>query len=382
MTKPVTILHVRNSIAYGGVETSMLGWLNNVDRSRFNCPVALFTERNDAEAAFRNTFRAHGHRVISVPWHPGRQFRKAVATLEQHIHETDAKLLHTHDWRSDVIGWHAARRAGIPIMTTIYVWFRHPLATRIKEAIDSFYIRKFDRVTAVCKATLCQTVDRGVAKEKTEVLISGMDPSRTINKMDREIIRARFGLTNAHIAFVYVARFYREKAHATLIEAFREVVARHPQVRLLLLGKGPLEKALHEQIAAAGLTEQVLMPGFVEDVPTVLTAMDIMVHASLAEGIPLALYEGMLAGLPTIGSDVDGNPEVVIPQHTGWLVPPGNMKALRNALFDALQQKDLWETYGDNARSLIMSEYSISHAVTRLQTCWQKIIQHNMEPTA
>ena len=382
MTKPVTILHVRNSIAYGGVETSMLGWLNSVDRSRFNCPIALFTEHNGTEAAFRDTFCAHGHRVVSVPWHPGRQFRTAVATLERHIRETGAKLLHTHDWRSDVIGWHAARRAGIPIITTIYVWFRHPFATRIKEAIDSFYIRKFDRVTAVCEATLRQTVDRGVAREKTEVLISGMDPSRANEKVDRATVRARFGLTNAHTAFVYVARFYREKAHSTLIEAFREVVARQPQARLLLLGKGPLEKSMHDQIAAAGLTEQVLMPGFIADIPAVLPAMDIMVHASLAEGIPLALYEGMLAGLPVIGSDVDGTPEVVIPQRTGWLVAPGNIQALRNAIFEALQQKDLWKTYGNNARTLILSEYSITNAVTRLQDCWQKVIQHAAETTA
>ena len=121
MNEPVTILHVRSSVAYGGVETTMLGWLEAVDTSRFHCPIALFREPNNAEEAFRKTFAAHGHEIFSVPWHPGRRFRKAVKTLEHHIRETGARVLHTHDWRSDVVGWHAARKTGIPIMTTIYV---------------------------------------------------------------------------------------------------------------------------------------------------------------------------------------------------------------------------------------------------------------------
>lgn len=374
MTEPLTVLHVRNSIAYGGVETSMLGWLNAIDRSRFNCPLALFTERDDAEAPFRETFSSHGHQILSLPWHPGRTFRAAVATLENHIRTTGARLLHTHDWRSDVIGWHASRRTGIPIMTTVYVWFRHPLATRIKEAIDAFYIRRFDRITAVCEATRRQTVARGVPEGKTGVLISGMAESRIAGQVDRRAIRARFGLSDNHTAFVYVARFYGEKAHATLVEAFRKIVSREPGARLLLPGKGPLEKALREQIDATGLDEHILMPGFVGEIPAVLAAMDIMVHASLAEGIPLALYEGMLAGLPVIGSDVDGNPEVVIPQRTGWLVPPGDVEGLRKGLITALEERHLWGEYGSNARELIRSSYSIEKAVENLQDCWSEVI--------
>lgn len=374
MAEPVTILHVRNSIAYGGVETSMLGWLNGVDKTRFHCPIALFSERNGAEVAFQKPFAANCHQILSIPWHPGRQFRQAIKTLEHHIRETNAKLLHTHDWRSDVVGWHAAKRTGIPIMTTVYVWFHKPLATRIKEAIDCHYIRKFDRVTAVCDATRQQTVARGIPEEKSQVLISGIDSNRAAVNVDSKAVRAHFGISESDTVFVYVARFYREKAHATLVEAFAEIAAKESNVRLLLLGTGPLEEAIKNQVTAAGLSDKILMPGFVEDIPTILAAVDVMVHASLAEGISLALYEGMLAGLPVIGSNVDGTPEVVIPERTGWLVPPGDISALRQKLEEALLQKERRQEYGRNAKALILNNYSMEQAVSQLQNCWQSLL--------
>jgi glycosyltransferase involved in cell wall biosynthesis len=382
MTKPVTILHVRNSIAYGGVETTMLGWLDAVDRSRFRCPIALFSERNNAEEAFRTPFAAHGHEILNVPWHPGRRFRSAVQTLEHHIRETGAQLLHTHDWRSDVVGWYAARRTGVPIMTTVYVWFRRPLHIRVKETIDVFYIRRFNLVTAVCEATRCQTVARGVAAGKTSVLISGISPARAAVDIDHHAVRARFGLTENEVAFVYAARFYPEKAHATLIEAFHGALAREPGIRLLLLGKGPLEGVIRTQIEQLGLSGKVLLPGFIPDVPAVLAAMDVMVHASLAEGIPLAVYEGMLAGLPVIGSDVDGTPEVVIPGRTGWLVPPKNVPALLNQIVISAQAKDLRYEFGHNAKELVLSEYCIDKAVARLQSTWDGLLQQCPGATA
>ncbi len=371
---PETILHLRNSIAYGGVETTMLGWLDGVDRSRFHCPIALFSERDGAEDAFRAPLAGHGHEILPVPWHPGRRFRAAVAAVEEHIRETGARLLHCHDWRSDVVGWHAARRAGIPVMTTIYVWFRRPFHIMVKETIDTLYIRRFDLVTAVCEATRRQTVARGVSRDKTEVLISGISPGRAAEQVDRQAVRARFGITDAEVAFVYVARYYPEKAHETLIRAFQMASRQQPRIKLLLLGKGPLEGEIRALVTQLGLSGKVLLPGFVADVPVVLAAMDAMVHASLAEGIPLAVYEGMLAGLPVIGSDVDGTPEVVIDGQTGWLVPPKDIAALGERFCMAASRKDLRDEYGAKAKRLIVTNYNMDIAVNRLQNTWTRVI--------
>ena len=374
MTEPTTVLQVRNSVAFGGVETTMLGWLSHIDKQRFRCPVALFSNRDRCEDAFRIPLQQHDLEILDLPWWPGRQFFKAINRLVELIRATDAKLLHTHDWRSDIIGYYAAKKAGIPIITTVYVWFKRPLKIRISEMIDAWRIRKFDLVTGICEATRQQCVDRGVKASKTRVLISGISDDRYRPDVDRDAVRRRFGIAPEDLAFVYTARFYLEKAHLCLIDAVAQAIKTCPNLRVLLLGSGPLENKIRQRARQLGVDDAVIMPGFVDDVPEVLRAMDVMVHASLAEGIPLAVYEGMLAGLPVIGSNVDGTPEVVIPGQTGWRVPPNDPHALGQRIVEAAESGEIRDKLGRQARQLILERYNIAAAIDRLEGTYDEML--------
>ncbi len=374
--QPVTVLQIRNSIAYGGVETTMLGWLDHIDTSRFSCPVAIFMNRDNTQDAFVKPLIKHNQEVLEVPWAPNRNVKAAVKRIVDIIHERDVKLIHSHDWRSDFIGYLAARKTGVPIMTTIYVWFRRPFLTKIKEWLDAMIIRKFDMVTAVCEATREQTVARGIKREKTDVLISGISPDLAPGEIDRRAIREGFGIGEDDTAFVFVARFYGEKAHDTLLRAFAAARATGQSMKLLLLGTGPLEEKIRNLAQELSISEHVIMPGFIDNVPSVLKAMDVMVHASLAEGISLAIYEGMLCGLPVIGSDVDGTPEVVIPGRTGWLVPVRDEEALCRALLDAGANPDLRRKMGKEAHDFITANYNMDKAIGRLEATYTKLIEN------
>ncbi len=374
MTEPTTVLWVRNSVAFGGVETTMLGWLDHMDQSRFRCPTALFKNRDGIERAYGDPVAAHGHEILDLPWWPGRQFRRAVDTLVRIIRETNAQLLHTHDWRSDVLGYYAAKRTGIPILTTVYVWFKRPLKIYVSEWIDARYIRHFDLVTVICDATRQQCVSRGVSAERTELLISGISSSRFRSEVDRNQIRSRFGIGEDDIAFVYVARFYPEKAHLVLMDAMKTVLEKQPRAKLLLLGKGPLEDQVWQYALRLGIADRVVIPGFVTDVADILLAMDVTVHASLAEGLPAGIYESMAAGLPIIGSNVDGTPEAVIPGETGWLVPPGDSKSLAAAMTEAAVRPDLCQQYGANGRELMLSHYNMDIAREKLEAVYDRLL--------
>jgi glycosyltransferase involved in cell wall biosynthesis len=116
------------------------------------------------------------------------------------------------------------------------------------------------------------------------------------------------------------------------------------------------------------------MPGFVTDVPEVLAAVDVVVHATLAEGIPLAIYEAMLAGAPVIGSDVDGIPEVVIPGRTGWLVPPRVAGALAERIVEAARSPERRARYGAEGQRLILAGYGMEKAIDRLQGTYDRLL--------
>lgn len=141
---------------------------------------------------------------------------------------------------------------------------------------------------------------------------------------------------NGHSEFtiVCVARLSRQKGQADLLDAMAHVVAQVPNARLLLAGEGPTRPQLEAQVVRLGLAGHVFFLGLVTrpELPAVLACADVFALPSLWEARPLAISEAMSAGKAIVASNVGGNPELVTPGLNGWLVPPGDVAALAEAL--------------------------------------------------
>ena len=150
----------------------------------------------------------------------------------------------------------------------------------------------------------------------------------------RERVRRELGYRPEHVVIGKIARLFKLKGHDDVIRAARSVVDAEPNVRFLFVGDGMLRDRLERQIAAAGLTDHFQFTGLVppERIPELLAATDMVVHASLREGLARVLPQALIAGKPVVSYDVDGAREVVIPDETGFLVPPRDVEALAAAL--------------------------------------------------
>ena len=142
-----------------------------------------------------------------------------------------------------------------------------------------------------------------------------------------------------------VGRLVDQKGFDLLIAAFQKLAARFPRWRLIILGEGPLRDVLMQQIAAAGLTGRVALPGRAGNVGEWYAAADLYVMSSRFEGFPNTLAEAMAHGLPAVSFDCDTGPRDIIRHEVdGLLVPPGDVDALAEALArlmadDALRQR-------------------------------------------
>ena len=113
----------------------------------------------------------------------------------------------------------------------------------------------------------------------------------------------------------HVARFVPMKNHTFLIDVMVEVVKRHPQAYLLLIGDGPLRETIETKVHNVGLHDNVKFLGMRDDVPRLaLGAMDVFVFPSISEGLGLALVEAQAAGLPCIFTDIIPN-EATVNEH-------------------------------------------------------------------
>jgi glycosyltransferase involved in cell wall biosynthesis len=160
-------------------------------------------------------------------------------------------------------------------------------------------------------------------------------------------------------AFVNVARFYPPKNHSLLIKAFAGVARSFPSAILILAGDGPLLSATRQLVNQLGLQEQVRFLGIREDVAELLNASDIFVLSSDWEGVPISGLEAMATGKPIISTAVGGVPEIVEHKGNGFLITPGNIEELAQAMLLFCRSHKLIQHMGHRSRQIAIERHDV-----------------------
>ena len=173
---------------------------------------------------------------------------------------------------------------------------------------------------------------------------------------------------------VSVGRFAPEKGHRYLIEALNLLDREDVAWRCTFLGEGELEAELRALTAEYGLSEQVMFPGYCEDVFSLLLTADVFVLPSLHESSPNALIEAMGIGMPCIASDVGGIVDLMEDGKNGIRVPPQDPAALATALHRVLTEPDLASELGRNAHSTIQEKFDSAVSIRKLEEIYVGVI--------
>ncbi len=374
MNNRLNILSLRNVIAFGGPDTTLLGWYDRIDRDRFNVSLACFDNPGSPENDLMQPIADLDIPTHLIPYGKRKNVFASIRAIKRIIRDNNIHLLHTHDHRSDVIGYMAARQARIPVMTTVYVWFSVNSMSKLKylEMIQRAFLRRFDGITAICEATRRQTIDQyHMPAQKVQTVLSGIDIKKFDGEFDRDRLLKSIGARPDDRLLPFVARLWPEKAHTYLLRAMVPVVAEEPRAKLMIVGDGILREALENEARDLGIAANVIFTGIRRDVARLLKISEFMVHPSLAEGIPLAVYEGMAAGLAVVGTRVDGIPEVVTHEETGLLVEPKDIPALSQAILRLLHDRPLNARLGRAAHTLMAQSYSLDYATGQLEAYYK-----------
>ena len=316
--------------------------------------------------------------------HPLRDWR-TLGTLTRLLREMQPDIVHTHSSKAGIIGRFAAHRAGVPhILHTIHGQAFHPYQPRWRRALfrrlETWCAGMSQRIICVCDAMTDQAVAAGVApREKFITIYSGMNVAPFLNTdYDRNALRERYGFGPDDLVIGKVARLAELKGHEYLIRAAGKLLDSFPRLRLFFVGDGALRDELETLAGAAGLAGRVNFHGLVppQEVPDCIKAMDVLVHASLREGLARALPQALLSGVPTISFDVDGAREVVIPNETGWLVEPGSVDGLADAMSEALGDMDHARALAANGRELCAGRYPAQVMVERITGLYRTLMKH------
>jgi glycosyltransferase involved in cell wall biosynthesis len=315
------------------------------------------------------------------PWRDAVSYRE----LKKSLRRFRPDVVHTHSAKGGMLGRAAAWSLGVPaVIHTVHGAPFHPYqgkgARWFFQACESWASRRCHAIVSVADAMTDLMVSAGVApRGKFTTIYSGMEVEPFLQSGEhRQRVRRELGYRPEHVVIGKIARLFKLKGHDDVIRAARGVIDAAPNVRFLFIGDGIFQERLRQQIAAAGLTDYFQFTGLVppERIPELIAAMDIVVHASLREGLARVLPQALVSGKPAVSYDVDGAREVVVSGETGFLIQPRDVAALAEKLKFLAADPALRDRFGQEGRRRFADVFRHEHMTEQLRKLYSKVLGH------
>jgi glycosyltransferase involved in cell wall biosynthesis len=334
------------------------------------------------------TAKKQGIEIIDVPSmvrriSPINDVRGLVA-LFRHIRKMEPHIVHTHTSKAGILGRLAAWMARVPIV--IHTPHGHVFYGHFGRSLSRMFLQMEKLLGRITHHQIALTPEEGkdylnlgVAKSNNiSVIHSGVDLNcfkRSKTKSNPR--RNELGIPPDSLVVGYVGWLIPIKGVTYLVNAMAEVVQRHPNSLLVLVGKGDEkgeeEIKLSKQVENLGIADNVRFLGWRPDVNEIMGCFDIFVLPSLNEGMGRVLVEAMSAGLPIVASRVGGIPDLLKDGENGLLVPPANAGALEQAISDLLSDKDRRKRMGETGKKMCRP-YSIEAMVDKIDNLYSRLL--------
>jgi starch synthase (maltosyl-transferring) len=369
---PVPVTLVITDLDVGGAERMLVALATRLDRRRWRPSVICL----DRPGPLSQNLSGAGLTVDCLEASPRRPLRSLFRLLRT--------LRRQAPWLVQSFLFHAnlAARLAAPLALAARVpWVVGGL--RVAEHQKRWH-RTLDRLTArlsagsVCVSRGVERFTRevvGIASNRLTVIPNGVDP--TPFDQAQPLPRPALGVPEgAHLA-LSIGRLNVQKGLPDLLDAAERVINRAGRLdwHLVLVGDGPERPWLLAQLEARpALKPHVHWLGRRADIPALLRTADVLVLASLWEGMPNVVLEAMAARRAVVATEVEGSEELVTPGQTGWLVPPRDPDALARALLEAAHSPDLCCRYGSAGRARVEAEFTLERMVSAYERLWAGLL--------
>jgi len=360
------IAHVVYRFDVGGLENGVVNLINQLPRESYRHVVVALTEVTD----FSERIRRDDVAFVALNKQPGQGVR-LFPKLFRLFRELQPAVVHTRNLaalEASVPAW----LAGVPVRI-------HGEHGRDMGDLDGTS-RKYQRIRRLYRpfvghyVALSKDLEQylgrnvGVGSARIAQIYNGVDTARFSPAANGRAPIEGCPFTDEDLWLVgTVGRLQQVKDQVTLAEAFVRAIRRGPanaQMRLVMIGEGPLRARVEKVLDQAGMRELAWLPGARDDVPEILRGLDCFALPSLAEGISNTILEAMACGLPVVATRVGGNPELMEEGMTGRLVPQVNAEAMAGALFDYFDDPALARRHGRAGRQLILQRFSLDRMVS------------------
>ncbi len=360
----------------GGGQRSLLLLLERIDRTKFRPFLVCPTEGGLVEKAKKLDIETKIIRMGSLKTPNIFATAGTVFKLRRLIQKENIDLVHSDSPRQALYASLAARKTKTPLIWHVRV------STAEKKSLDRFLYSRSRKVIAVSRAAGLRFQDYDHAPEKLVVIPNGVDLNQFKPTLPDRKLREEMDIEEDSVLVGTLGQLIPGKGQDVLLKAAKRIAEQAPKVKYVIVGNGntSYRNTLEVLSAGLGIKDKVMFTGYREDIPPIMSCLDIVVLASTThlEGLSRVIIEAMACGKPVIATDAGGNPEAVEDARTGILVPPGDPDKLSRAILELAADANTRKRMGEAGRKRAEEQFSIEKNVTRIEKIYEEILCPSM----
>lgn len=369
----IKVLHIIASRVLGGAERVLLTLSRKIDREKFDLVLGIFVnQRKSTDPLWKEAEK------LDLPLEPIRIKNRygllQILDLFRIMRKHHPDIIHTHGYKTNILGFLVAKLFGMPIVTTVHGLYPSKRKTELFVNLSLILLRHFDIIIVVSDQIKATLKNKKIPLEKMTT-ISNVPPIRNKESSSNvNAFREEIGISSDAKLIGFVGRLEHVKGCAQLIQAISQLADSHSDYYFVIVGEGPERESLERQVRELDLEKQIYFCGFRDDVKYVFQSLDLYVLPSLNEGVPLALLEAMLHGVPVVATRVGGVPEVIQDRVNGILVPPNDPGALIKNILESLSNQDETAVRVLEAKRTISREYNVKNWIGKIENIYTKLV--------
>jgi len=282
--------------------------------------------------------------------------------------------------RPDIIHLHSRRGADLlgGIAAKLYKKAKIVLTRRVDNPEPAIWAklkyRLYDKIIAISNAIKDVLIQEGVPHDKIITIKSATDIDEITTRCDKEWFLKEFELPENVFVIAMVAQFIERKGHRFLIEVAAELIDKHPEVRFLLFGRGPLEDEIKNKVRQKGIESFFRFCGFRDDLNRLYACFDLMVHPATMEGLGVSLIEASAAGVPIVAFNAGGIPEIINNGETGIVIDLKDKEGFIKAVLTLIENEKLRQKMTVASKNRVRQEFSKEQMVQQNFQLYKRLI--------
>jgi glycosyltransferase involved in cell wall biosynthesis len=341
----IKILFGLSQLGRGGLELQVLELCKGLSKDKFLIYCLPLWPIYDLEEEFVKT----GVQIIKI--HKKASFDLSILLrLIKFLKREKIDIVHTWIFTSNTWTRTAAILNNIPVIIaserSVDTWKKFP-----HKIVDRLLSKKTDLIISNSKAVYEFVISEGISANKCNIIYNGVDIEKANNNnKSPNIIKDEINIPLDKIIIGIVANFNPQKDYNNFVHAANLILKNRDDVHFLTVGIGPELNSILELTINFRINNRFTFLGSRNDIPNVLSVMDIFTLTSTREGFSNAILEAMAVGLPIVATDVGGNAEAVVDGETGFIVPPNDPEELALALIKLIESPKLRKNFGEGGK--------------------------------